>query len=207
MQKTGVVEWAVRSRTLPGESICGDACLVMEVWEGVLVAVIDGLGHGVEAAKASEAAVRSIEANAATRSFSSLLQQCHLDLRKTRGVVLSLAFLDSQRTMTWMGIGNVEGRLIRRRAQYVQKYSDKSESLLLRTGVIGGEAEQLPAFYPRGVSLIRGDFLVLATDGIKGDFENSIDLEAAPKQIAENLLATKSRNNDDALVFVGRYIG
>lgn len=207
MTKTGVVEWAVRSRTLPGESICGDRCLVMEVWEGVLVAVIDGIGHGVEAAKASEAAVKSIEANAATRSFSSLLQQCHMDLQKTRGVVLSLAFLDSQRTMTWMGIGNVEGRLIRRRAQYAVKYAEKSESLLLRTGVIGGETEQLPAFYPRGVALIRGDFLVMATDGIKGDFESFIDLEAAPKAIAENLITTRSRNNDDALVFVGRYIG
>lgn len=202
MNKTSVVEWSVRSRTLPGESFCGDRCLVMEVWEGVLIAVIDGIGHGEEAAKAAEVAAHTIEENA-TRSFSSLLQQCHAELQKTRGVVLSLAFLDNQRTMTWMGVGNVEGRLVRRRVQY----AEKTESLLLRPGVLGGDTEMLPAFYPRGVALVRGDLLVMATDGVKNDFADDIDVAAGPKKIAEDIIANKSRLNDDALVFVGRYTG
>jgi phosphoserine phosphatase RsbX len=202
MNKTGVVEWSVRSRTLPGETLCGDRCLVKQVWEGVLVAVIDGIGHGEEAARAADVAAETIEANA-ERSFSLLLQQCHSNLQKTRGVVMSLAYLDDQRTMTWMGIGNVEGRLVRRRVQYAEKI----ESLLLRPGVIGGDAEGLPTFYPRGLALVRGDLLIMATDGVKNDWETNIDIASGPKKIAEDIIAKKSRANDDALVFVGRYTG
>jgi hypothetical protein len=201
MKKTGIVEWSVRSRTLPGERLCGDRCLVMEVWEGVLVAVIDGIGHGEEAAKAAQCAVETIQAHA-DRSFSLLLQQCHSNLQKTRGVVMSLAYLDDQRTMTWMGVGNVEGRLIRG-----TQYTAKSESLLLRTGIIGGDSDTLPTFYPRGLALVRGDLLIMATDGIKNDFETNLDIAAGPRRIAEGLIATKSKPNDDALVFVGRYMG
>lgn len=202
MKKTGVVEWSVRSRTLPGETICGDRALVMEVWEGVLVAVIDGIGHGEEAAKAAQVAAETIEAHA-TRSFSLLLQQCHINLQKTRGVVMSLAYLDDQRTMTWMGVGNVEGRLIRGRVQY----NDKTESLLLRTGIVGGDNDTPPTFYPRGLALVRGDLLIMATDGIRNDFDHDIDVAAGPKRIADDIIANKSRPNDDALVFVGRYTG
>ncbi|MES2606334.1 MAG: SpoIIE family protein phosphatase [Pseudomonadota bacterium] len=197
-----VVDWAVRSRTLEGQTECGDRAVVLDVWGGVLIAVVDGLGHGKEAAKAATLAIKTIEDNA-TRSFSSLLQECHLKLRTTRGCVMSLAFLDERRTMTWMGIGNVEGRLLRRGVQAL----DKAESLLLRTGVVGGETDQLQAFYPRGVSLIRGDVLVLATDGIKGSFERHVDVMQPPRVIAEDLIANYSKLNDDALVFVGRYIG
>lgn len=202
MNKTGIVEWSVRERTLPGETHSGDRCLVKEVWEGVLIAVIDGIGHGEEAAKAADCAVETIEANA-DRSFSLLLQKCHANLQKTRGVVMSLAYLDDQRTMTWMGIGNVEGRLIRRRIQY----SDKTEALLLRTGVIGGDAEFTPSFYPRGLALVRGDLLIMATDGIRSDFDVDVDIASGPLRIAEDIIENKCKQNDDALVFVGRYTG
>lgn len=167
-----------------------------------MIAVVDGIGHGKEAAKAAELAIKTIEDNA-TRSFSSLLLECHTNLQGTRGAVMSLAFLDSRRTMTWMGIGNVEGRLVRRGVHSL----DKAESLLLRTGVIGGETDNLPAFYPRGVALIRGDVLVLATDGIKNNFEREVDVMQSPDEIADELITNHSRPNDDALVFVGRYIG
>lgn len=200
--KTGVIEWAAKSRSLPGETECGDRCVVLEVWGGVLVAVVDGVGHGSEAARAANRAIKTIEDNA-TRSFSSLLLQCHEDLLRTRGAVLSLAFLDNRRTMTWMGIGNVEGRLVRRRVQY----AEKSESLLLRNGVVGGDNAHLPAFYPRGVSLIRGDLLILFTDGIRNDFEDTLEVDDPPHKIAEDIITYNSRPNDDALVFVGRYIG
>jgi serine/threonine protein phosphatase PrpC len=200
--KTGVVEWAVQSRSLPGQTECGDVSLVLEVAGGVLVAVIDGLGHGREAALAADVAVNTIKENT-ERSFSSLLQECHSNLLKTRGVVLSLAFLDYDRTMTWMGIGNVEGRLVRRRI----RYAEKSESLLLRTGVVGGDADDTPSFYSRGLSLVRGDILILATDGIRGNFDEAVDTSMNPETIAENIIDNYSIAYDDALVFVGKYIG
>ena len=52
---------------------------------------------------------------------------------------MSVAVLDARaETMTWVGVGNVEGVLLRAQAAV----SPRRESLLLRGGVIGG---RLPA--------------------------------------------------------------
>src|SRR2546429_452128 len=53
---TGVIEWAVAELVLPGQTESGDRCLVTAPSEGGLVAVVDGLGHGAEAAGAAKAA-------------------------------------------------------------------------------------------------------------------------------------------------------
>ena len=201
-ERTGIIEWAVESRLYPGQTECGDRFVVLEVWEGVLVAVVDGLGHGAEAAFAANSAIDTIRQNR-ERSFSSLLQICHENLRGTRGVVISLAFLDPHRTMTWIGIGDVEGRLVRRRI----RQAEKSESLLLRTGVVGGDHNKLPSFYPRGATLVRGDILILATDGIRTSFEEAVDISLEPGEIALDIINNYSRIDDDSLVLVARYMG
>src|SRR5437773_929428 len=79
--------------TLPGETESGDLHLVKSVGSGVLAAVVDGLGHGAEAASAARAAVAVLERHAG-ESPLPLLQRCHRALIGTRGVVLSLAFFD-----------------------------------------------------------------------------------------------------------------
>src|SRR5438093_709986 len=44
------IEWGIVSQAFPGETECGDRHLVAGFPNGALVAVIDGLGHGEEAA-------------------------------------------------------------------------------------------------------------------------------------------------------------
>src|SRR5438132_6905050 len=56
-----LIEWGVASLALPGEAESGDRHLVKPVGTGVLVAVVDGLGHGAEAASAAKAAVAALE--------------------------------------------------------------------------------------------------------------------------------------------------
>ena len=42
-----------------------------------------------------------------------LAERCHSALRDTRGAAISLAFVSSLKsTMTWLGVGNVEGRVL-----------------------------------------------------------------------------------------------
>ena len=50
----------VASKTLQGQSVSGDIHVVIPFNEGLLVAVIDGLGHGPEAAIASMAAAKTL---------------------------------------------------------------------------------------------------------------------------------------------------
>src|SRR4051812_16934568 len=51
------LEWAVAGRALSGQLESGDAGLVVALARGTLLAVIDGLGHGSEAAAAAGSAV------------------------------------------------------------------------------------------------------------------------------------------------------
>ena len=50
----GALEWGVASQAYPGETSSGDSWLVKELPEGILVAVVDALGHGGEAAPAAQ---------------------------------------------------------------------------------------------------------------------------------------------------------
>src|SRR5438552_14842308 len=82
-----LIEWGVASLALPGEAESGDRHLVKPVGTGVLVAVVDGLGHGAEAASAAKAAVAALERHA-SESPVPLLERCHraLEDRKSARV-------------------------------------------------------------------------------------------------------------------------
>src|SRR6266571_213760 len=107
-----LIEWGVASLALPGEAESGDRHLVKPVGTSVLVAVVDGLGHGAEAASAAQAAVAALERHA-SESLVGLVERCHRALKGTRGAVMSVAaFSRHDRSMTWVGVGNVEGLLV-----------------------------------------------------------------------------------------------
>src|SRR5204862_2676535 len=107
-----LIEWGVATLALPGETQSGDRHLVKPVGSTVLVAVVDGLGHGAEAATAAQAAVAALERHA-TESPVPLIQRCHRALQGTRGAVMSVAvFARPERSMTWLGPADVEGLLL-----------------------------------------------------------------------------------------------
>ena len=54
------VEWSVATRCRRGEATSGDLAVVTLLPEGALVAGIDGLGHGVEAARAARRAAEVV---------------------------------------------------------------------------------------------------------------------------------------------------
>src|SRR5919109_2051599 len=85
--------WGVATRALVGQAVSGDRHLVAPFPNGVLVAVIDGLGHGEAAAAAADIAVARL-ASPAHDSPLSLVRRCHKGLKATRGVVMSLAAIN-----------------------------------------------------------------------------------------------------------------
>ncbi|MBV9950281.1 MAG: SpoIIE family protein phosphatase [Myxococcales bacterium] len=189
------VEWAVAGAALAGEAESGDLHLVATHPDGVLLALIDGLGHGPEAALASRIAAALLAEHAGEPPIS-LVRRCHEGLRRTRGVVMSLASVDpGQSRVTWVGVGNVEGALLRPHAGVV-------ETIVLRGGVVG---YQLPALRPEALSIRRGDTLVFVTDGVRADFRSGFPLERGPQEIADTILARHQKSTDDACVLVARY--
>jgi serine/threonine protein phosphatase PrpC len=200
LAESSVLDWSVAARPISGQSVSGDLHVVKLFENRILVAVIDGVGHGDEAAAAARRAAEILE-NHAVESAISLLARCHEALLQTRGVVLTVAKLNTaENTMTWLGVGNVEGRLLRADT----RASHPRESVLLRGGLVG---YQLPALQASVIPLAAGDLLILATDGIHPVFEDGINLNETTRQIADKIMGRHFKGNDDALVLVVRYHG
>src|SRR5579859_1973720 len=107
------ITWGVATRMLAGQTSAGDQYLVAPLPTGVLIAVVDGLGHGEEAEAVAKTAVATLQ-EYACESVTHLIRQCHEALQGTRGVVMSLAAINAGSSlMTWAGVGDVEGVLSR----------------------------------------------------------------------------------------------
>jgi hypothetical protein len=195
-----LIEYGVATFVLPGQSESGDHHLVCCHETGILIAAIDGIGHGEEAGAAAKAAVSLLKTRADGQVIS-LVQECHENLRMTRGVVLSLASINPLHgMMTWIGVGNVQGALMRTGASK----GIVEQELLLRAGVVGS---QLPPLQAAVLPIAEGDTLIFATDGVKSEFIKSLSSLEAPQRAADRILEQYCRGNDDALVLVARFTG
>ena len=193
-----IIEWGWAGHALEGAS--GDHHVVVSFPGGVLVALLDGLGHGPEAAAACLAAVPILEAHA-SHPVDSLIQRCHDGLNKTRGAVMSIAsFRSHDSSMTWIGVGNVGAVLLRKR----KTTTHRDHAIGTRGGVVG---YQLPPLRAETLSLFPGDTLIMATDGIRDAFTTGIAFDHSPQEIAESILVRFAKPSDDAHVVVVRYAG
>jgi phosphoserine phosphatase RsbX len=197
---SGSVEWSVATRCRRGEAMSGDLGVVTASPNGALVAGIDGLGHGSEAAHAARKAAEVIR-QTSSQDLVSLVKLCHDALRGTRGAAISLAFVSPCKSeMTWLGVGNVEGRVLSGDPSATRPKG----SLALERGVPGHE---LPAMRTATLDVAPGDVLVLATDGIHVAFADSPDISGSTQAISERILADYWKRPDDALVVTVRYLG
>lgn len=197
------IEWGVATLALPGETQSGDLHIVQHFPGGTLAAVVDGLGHGEEAAAAAKIAVEVLKQHS-DESVIPLIKRCHLDLKRTRGVVATLAsFNIHDETMTWLGVGNVDAQLFHRDLDSSGPVV-LSETILLRGGVVG---YHLPSLRAAVISVVPGDVVILSTDGIYNFFAPDLNLNDPPQQIADHILARHAKGTDDALVLVLRYLG
>ena len=201
--KPSIIEWAAAGRplgTCSDGSESGDVQVVAPFPEGILVGVIDGLGHGPEAAQAAHTAAQILAAYAG-EPVQALLERCHGKLRNTRGAVMSLvSFNGAESLFTWIGVGNVETVLLRADPTVDCRH----ESISARGGIVG---YHLPPLRATAVSVERGDTLIMATDGIRSEFTAGVNLRHDPQHIAESILTRHSKGSDDSLVLVARYLG
>jgi negative regulator of sigma-B (phosphoserine phosphatase) len=194
------VEWSVASRALPGQSVSGDLHIVQSFEHGVLLAVVDGLGHGDEATAAARTAVNELAAHA-HENVITLVQRCHRALQQTRGAVMTLVSVNTQdNTAAMLGVGNVETALLRANPQGTRP----RESVLLRGGVVG---YQLPALHASLVPFAPGDLVVFATDGVREDFADLLTPSDPPADLVDRIMARKFRGTDDGLVLACKYLG
>lgn len=196
-----MIEWGVAARALPGESVSGDLYLIKAWPRGILISVVDGLGHGDEATVAARTAIQTLEKRS-NEPLISLIHHCHGALGETRGAAMTLAFIDTlESTLSWIGVGNVEGLLVRADPMATRPM----QTLLLRAGVLGYRISSL--MHDSIESLAPRDLILFVTDGIQSNFSDVIIPTESPKRIADCILGKCFKGGDDALVLAVRYCG
>jgi len=168
--------------------------------DGNLIGVVDGLGHGPEAAAASRLSVALLTEHAGA-PLTELVARCHERLHGTRGATLSLAVINGKEsTWSWLGVGNVAGVLVR-----AGRGSQREREFLVpRNGLVGA---RLPRLSVATVPAVPRDTMILATDGIRSDFYEALNMTGTPQKIAEETLTRYATGTDDALVLVVRLQG
>jgi anti-sigma regulatory factor (Ser/Thr protein kinase) len=185
----------VWTRPRPGEDRNGDAYFRGEHGGRVLLAAVDGLGHGSGAAEAAEVAVEVLEAWEG-EPLADLFQALHDALRATRGAVCGAVALDEAGgTFQYAGVGNVEVRVIG---------GSGPVRPIPTNGTLGARLSQVrvwPHAYEPGMTF------VLATDGISASWDLSAypGLQHHSPQLFAGVLARDFvRDSDDATVLVYR---
>lgn len=195
---TGLVEWSVAGRPVPGERRSGDRALVLAQGDAALVAAVDGVGHGDAAARAAGRAVGALRGGRG--DVVALARRCDEALRGGRGAAVGLAVMRGDGTLTWLGVGDITGRLVPG-----GELSPRGGHCLASHAGIAGDT--LPPLRPATIPLRRGDLLVLATDGVDRAFADDLVATGSCAQIAARVLRTHARDTDDALVVAARYLG
>jgi anti-sigma regulatory factor (Ser/Thr protein kinase) len=175
----------------PGEDACGDAWAWHEDPEGRTLFVVDGLGHGTEAAIAANEAVRQFQRSRGAAPVD-ILQAVHAALRHTRGGAVAVArIVWASGTVVYAGLGNIAGTLIAPGGQ--------QRRMVSHNGTAGHNARKIQAFeYPSA-----GGPLIMHSDGIASAW--SLEpypglAQAHPMLLAGILYRDHARGRDDATV-------
>jgi phosphoserine phosphatase RsbX len=171
-----------------GEVKNGDAALIRELPDGSYVlAVIDGLGHGPDAAVASLAAVELLEGLSPGSNVDSVMQDLHRHLRGTRGAAGTLCIIKGEE-MEACAVGNVALMSV-----------DCNVPLVLSAGVLG---HQVAKFRVCSSRLKPGARLALLSDGVSTRFRLEELRQLDPMQACQDIMARFRRKHDDATVLV-----
>jgi anti-sigma regulatory factor (Ser/Thr protein kinase) len=175
----------------PGEIEIGDAWSCATPDGGCSILVVDGSGHGVEAARAAAIAIAIFHDHYA-EDCVRLVERIHRALAASRGAAVALARIDfAAGLLRYVGVGNIAGSLIG---------ADESRHLVSNNGTAGHGTPRIREFtYPLAAAAL----LVMHSDGVAAHWS----LGAYPGLIVQHpglvagvLFRDHRRGRDDATV-------
>lgn len=186
--------FGVVSRQKPSETMNGDTFIIKHIRNATLVGVIDGVGHGILAAQAANAARQYIEQHADSSLFE-LFKGVDRACASTRGVVMALAVFDwSKNSFHFASVGNIE-------ASIFHGHHEKPK-FIVRRGIVGKHAPQ-PVITEN--KWHAGNILALHSDGISShwSWHDFSTYTSHPAQvIAEHIYNANQKNHDDATIVI-----
>lgn len=193
--RDGSAEFGVICLPIRGEEVAGDGWLYERNVTRSLLAVVDGLGHGPDAALAAHAALETF-ARRSGDTPAGMMDMAHAALRPTRGAAAAVAAWDpvSGRGQ-FCGVGNINAVVIGQAGQ---------RSLVSHNGTLGHSARTMTPF---DFELPAAGLLVMHSDGLgtRWSLDNYPGLRARhPALIAAVLWRDYERGRDDATIAVVR---
>lgn len=194
-RNTCAFRFAAMALPAPGEVVCGDAWAIALDGQRAALLVADGLGHGVLAAEASQAAADLF----ARQPFSDMkagLEQAHQVLRMTRGAAMTCVQLDAASdSLSAAGAGNVAIRVMS---------GIYNRSVLVQNGTVGVQMRQVEV---TSMAWPEHAIVVCHSDGLQSRW--SPDAITAllghdPGLAAAVLLRDYGRGRDDVTVLIVR---
>jgi anti-sigma regulatory factor (Ser/Thr protein kinase) len=178
----------------PGQDESGDNWAVARQAGRSLVLVVDGLGHGPEAASAAREAVKVFQANLML-SPAAIIEITHAALRSTRGAALAVVELNSNQSIKFSGIGNIAGMVFS---------GEQRHHFPSHNGIVGHQLSKIQEFiYPWTGKIL----LILHSDGLgtRWNLDAYPGLnERHPSLIAGVLYRDFQRGYDDVTVVVAK---
>lgn len=97
-----------RSAPKPGQIECGDAWSFARKGRWQRLCVVDGLGHGPQAATAAARALEVFQASTERDTPLDILARAHVALKPTRGAVMAVLAIDTEAgSYSFSGVGNI----------------------------------------------------------------------------------------------------
>jgi anti-sigma regulatory factor (Ser/Thr protein kinase) len=179
----------------PPEEVSGDSWDGVSSTSEVSVIVADGLGHGLAAATASSAAIRSFH-ESAKLPVEEIVRTAHGALRSTRGAAIAVARIYSHvGKIEYAGVGNIAATIVD---------DEGTRRAVSHNGIVGHELRKLQMFsYPWRASGI----LLMHSDGVGTAW--SVDqypgLRAQPAEVIAAVIHRDfCRGSDDATIVVAK---
>ncbi len=180
-----------------GETACGDAWAMASHPDGATFLVVDGLGHGPDAARAAAVAVETLH-RSPEHAPIRILDAAHGRMRATRGA--ALAVMRHDRTtgeLAFAGVGNISATLVEGGAR---------RTMVSHSGIVGHNVHKSQEFrYPWP----RGALLIAHSDGLATQWDLAAFPGIAshhPSIVAAALFGAHTRHRDDVVVMVARRI-
>lgn len=182
----------IAQRVCEGETVCGDGYTTLLLDDGVLVSVVDGLGHGPQAGEAATAFTELIEADLSL-SVLGMMQDAHARLSGTRGAAAAILRIDEvTRRVHFTGVGNIEMHAI----------ADVKMHPVCAPGIVGHRVRKM---LPFEFELPETALIVLASDGISSRLHLDEYAHLEPQVIADMIMDHHGKSHDDATCVVVRY--
>ena len=180
-----------------GETECGDHWEVAAWRDHLTFMLVDGLGHGPDAAHAAASATRAFTANATANAAAShelLLAALDAEMHDTRGAAVSVVTVGpGTHAVTFTGVGNVDARVVG---------DSPTQYLVPQNGIVG---HGMPALRSTFATWPARGQLVMHSDGIMARWRMDAyeGLESVhPGLLAGMIYRDFARERDDVTVVV-----